>query len=271
MRYIPLREKIPPKKWLKKAEGLLETLKSARTSAERAEIIDKNSAVWGELKTWLLELSHQKCWFTEAKDCFSHWHVEHYRPKKRAVDGDGAAGDGYWWLAFDWQNFRICGSVGNAKKGAYFPLRPGSRRATDPNADLREEHPELLDPADEDDPVLIWFNFEGTAEPHPQLGQGWDRGRVQISINRYELNFGPLADRRKVVWGECWRLIQKYREELGRLDASDGQSAIARSHLKESSRAIRAMIREDSELSSVARTCVASTGDPRLLGLLRSI
>jgi uncharacterized protein (TIGR02646 family) len=205
MRYIPLKEKKPNAKWLKKADGVLDKLKAAGSREEREAIIDNNAKVWAELKKWLLELSHQKCWFTEAKDCFNHWHVEHYRPKKKAIDGNGAAGEGYWWLAFDWRNFRICGSVGNAKKGAYFPLRPGSQRATGPDSDLREEHPELLDPADEDDPALMWFNVEGTAQPHPELRQAWDRQRVEASIKRYELNFGPLADQRKVRGGSASR------------------------------------------------------------------
>ena len=36
-----------------------------------------------------LELSHQKCWFSEAKDRFSHLDVEHYRPKMRAKNKGG--------------------------------------------------------------------------------------------------------------------------------------------------------------------------------------
>jgi hypothetical protein len=39
-------------------------------------------------------------------------------------------------LAFDWQNFRVCGNVGNRKKGTYFPLRPGCARVA-AHADVR--------------------------------------------------------------------------------------------------------------------------------------
>ena len=128
MRHIPLRTEKPNPQWIAKANALLEELKTAPNAAARNKIIDDNNKVWGELKDWLLDLSHQKCWFSEAKDCFSHWDVEHYRPKKSAKDKDGTEHGGYWWLAFDWQNFRICGNAGNRKKGTFFPLRQGCVR-----------------------------------------------------------------------------------------------------------------------------------------------
>lgn len=47
--------------------------------------------------------------------------VEHYRPKKRGKRSPrGQVSDGYWWLAFEWSNYRLCGKVGNAKKGDFF-------------------------------------------------------------------------------------------------------------------------------------------------------
>ncbi|MEZ0208736.1 MAG: hypothetical protein ACAH17_00985, partial [Candidatus Paceibacterota bacterium] len=104
MRHIPLKDHVPDQAWLVKANQLLAQLKVAPDSATRNAIIDANADVWGDLKTWLLKLSHDKCWFSEAKDCFSHWDVEHYRPKKNAKDMNGTVHEGYWWLAFEWQN-----------------------------------------------------------------------------------------------------------------------------------------------------------------------
>ena len=95
MRHIPLRDQEPDAAWLIKASRLLDELKAAHDAAARDKIIDDNSAVWGELKQWLLHLSHQKCWFSEAQDGFSHWDVEHYRPKKSAKDADGTSYEGY--------------------------------------------------------------------------------------------------------------------------------------------------------------------------------
>ena len=64
MRYIPLRDHEPDAAWLMKATRLLDELKAAPDAAARDKIIDDNSAVWGELKQWLLHLSHQKRWFS---------------------------------------------------------------------------------------------------------------------------------------------------------------------------------------------------------------
>lgn len=268
MRHIPLKKNKPDAAWLKKADKLLKKLESAPDAAARNKIIDDNPKVWGELKTWLLSLSHDKCWFSEAKDCFSHFEVEHYRPKKTATDADGTIHEGYWWLAFDWQNFRVCGNAGNRKKGTFFPLRPGCKRVR-AGGDLRYEDPQLLDPADEDDPSLITFDVEGHAIPVPGVTK-WNRTRVEYSVDRCKLDFPPLMDKRKTIWTECWSRIEAYLAELRRYDESGGTNLIAKTQSKEKANAIREMIREDKELSAVARACIISSGDPRVVGLLRT-
>lgn len=251
-----------------KATTLLDALRTAPNAAARNKIIDDNSAVWGELKQWLLTLSHQKCWFSEAKDCFSHWDVEHYRPKKSARDVDGTTHDGYWWLAFDWQNFRICGNAGNRKKGTYFPLRAGCTRCG-PLGDLRHEDAQLLDPIDEDDPGLLSFNVEGRAIPAAHLTDEWEKARVEYSVERYNLDFPPLMDKRKTVWAECWDRIQEYLKELARYH-DDKTNGIAKDRYKQAAKRVRELMHEEKELSAVARACILSAGDPRVAGLLQS-
>lgn len=268
MRYIPLRDQVPDPAWIKRASNLIAELKAAVDSAERNTIIDDNSGLWGELKEWLLGLSHGKCWFSEAKDCFSYLHVEHYRPKKSAKDRDGTPHEGYWWLAFDWENYRICGSAGNPKKGTFFPLRDGCPRVG-VEGDLRYEVPMLLDPADEDDPVLLFFNLEGRAVVAPHVNDAWEKARVEYSVERCNLDFPPLVAKRKTIWSECWNRVEEYRRELA-LYQKDPTNAIARDRVKQAAKHVRAMIREEQELSAVARACVESAGDPRVRGLLRS-
>jgi hypothetical protein len=222
----------------------------------------------GELKDWLLSLSSQKCWFSEAKDCFNHWDVEHYRPKKSAKDKDGTEHDGYYWLAFDWTNFRICGNVGNRKKGTFFPLRDGCPRVGY-DGDLRLEEPMLLDPADSDDPLLLSFDFEGNAIALSSLTDLWELERVEYSIERYNLNsYPPLVDKRKLVWNDCWMRIQDYLNELNTYHQS--RSLVAHQQCKEKSKQIRTMLEADKEFSSVVRACLLSTGDPRVTGLIRT-
>jgi hypothetical protein len=268
VRHIHLRRQHPNPAWVAKADKLLTQLRDAPDAAARNTIIDNNSDVWGELKHWLLELSHDKCWFSEAKDCFSHWDVEHYRPKKSAKDADGTAHEGYWWLSFDWTNFRICGNAGNRKKGTFFPLRAGCVRCP-PLGDLRHEDAQLLDPIDEDDPALLSFNLEGRAMPAAHVTDPWERGRVEYSVERYNLDFPPLMDKRKTVWAECWERIQEYLQELT-LYHNDRANGIAKDRYKQAARRLRELMHEEKELSAVVRACILSTGDPRLAGLLQS-
>lgn len=269
MRHIPLTDQRPDETWLKKADALLEELKKARTSAKRRKIIKKNDALWGELKPLLQRISHGKCWFSEAKDCFNHWEVEHYRPKLDAKDVLGTRQPGYWWLAFDWTNFRLCGNVGNRKKGTYFPLRAGCPRIP-PHGDTRREDPLLLDPADESDPLLLSFNIEGRAIAAAHLSDPWEKERVRLSVERYNLDFGPLMDKRKVIWAECWNRIQEYLRDLMEYQ-KDQTNLIARDRYKQALKHVRAMMREDKELTAVARACVLSTGDPRVTCVLQSV
>jgi hypothetical protein len=268
MRHISLHGNSPDPEWCGRAAALLDRLKAAPDIDTRNNLIDSNSAMWRELKVWLLELSHGKCWFSEAKDCFSHWDVEHYRPKKTSKDERCSTYHGYWWLAFDWRNLRICGNVGNRKKGSFFPLREGCERVA-PHGDHRYEQPLLLDPADDDDPNLLFFNLMGEAIPAPHVKDPWERRRVTYSVERCNLDYPPLADRRKTVWSECWNQIQTYLAELAKYHA-DPTNAIAKEGLKSAARRIRSLTRYDKEFSSVARACILSSGDERVISLLQT-
>lgn len=190
------------------------------------------------------------------------------RDEKRADTQLQSEPFAYWWLAFDWHNLRICGNAGNRKKGTYFPLRAGCPRCA-AHGDLRHEDPQLLDPVDPDDPALISFNLEGRAIPAPHVTEGWEKSRVEYSVQRYNLDFPPLMDKRKAVWANCWEQIQHYLMEL-RLYHADGTNGIARDRYKQALRALREMLCDDKELSAVARACVLSSGDSRVIGILQT-
>ena len=267
MRHISREGQEPDAAWLAKANDLLQKLRDAPDKAARDAIIDNKSAVWGELKEWLLKLSHDKCWFSEAKDVYSHWHVEHFRPKKSARDLDGAECEGYWWLAFNWKNFRICGSVGNSKKGTFFPLRDGCNRIG-VDGDTRLEDVMLLDPADEDDPSLLFFDPEGQAIVAPFVKDEWEKQRVEYSIERLKLSFDPLVRKRKTLWIECNNKINKYLEDLT-LYHNDKTNLVAKNSYKEAAKALRKMIRADEEFSAVAEACIKFRGDERVNRMLK--
>lgn len=268
MRHVDIKGYSPDSEWLARAETLLARLDAAERPGERAEVIDRHRSHWGGLKDALLALSGGKCWFSEARDCFSHWDVEHYRPKKEARDLDGGRTEGYWWLAFDWTNLRICGNVGNRKKGGYFPLRSDSQRATRWD-DIRAEEPLLLDPVDQDDPALLSFDLEGRAIVAPHVADEWEQTRVRYSVERYRLDFPALMDKRKVVWAACWDASQEYLKELEAYNVS--RSPVARDRSKQAVRRLRELLDPSAELSAVARACLLSTGEPRLTAIVGSI
>ena len=121
----------------------------------------------------------------------------------------------------------------------------------------------MLDPANADDPNLLSFNVEGRAIPAPHVHDDWERERVVYSVERYQLDFGPLMDKRKMVWSECWNRIKEYQSELAAYH-KDKTNVIAHEGSKKAMKELRAMIREDQELSSVALACIRSCGDPRV-------
>jgi hypothetical protein len=253
--------KKPDDNWLKKADDLTGKLKAASTKIERDEIISDNSKMWGEIKEWLETFSHGKCWFTEARNTCFHWQVEHFRPKKEAKDPDR---DGYWWLAFDFRNYRLCGGVVNAKKGAFFPLKPGTAAASCFQDNCDDETCLLIDPIRKDDVDLITFSFGGRAVPCE--GEGWGLERAKESIKRYKLNDYPALLRAR---GDVWLKCQQKVEELeclinDRLNAEKAGRMPSRTRderIESLKRELRDLTLPTSEFSSVARAYLLH--DPR--------
>lgn len=118
MKYINITDKIPPKRWLDKATAKTTEMMRLQTATARADFIDANKAIWAELKNWLLELSNDKCWYSEVKIIMSDYHVDHFRPKKiaKGIQDVVHHADGYWWLSFDWTNYRVASTYCNCKR-----------------------------------------------------------------------------------------------------------------------------------------------------------
>ena len=247
--------KTPPEDWQRRAKAVAEELDNADTREERQAIIKRNQTLWGELKEWLLGLSHNKCWYTEARNDSSHFEVEHFRPKNWKDD----TFEGYWWLAFEWTNYRICGNAPNRKKGAYFPLRPGSQRASSENRPLVEDEVfTLLDPIDYADPLFLSFHEGVDCIPSPGC-DGWERERAEISIERYGLNSLPqLREGRQKVWQECRDIIDELKDL--HIKNQQGPTATCRAIIKEKTKQLRSKIKFDQPFSAVARECLNASG-----------
>lgn len=232
----------------------------------RNKLIDKYGAHWGQLKPWLEALSDGKCWFSDVRELYSHYDVEHFRPKKEAKALDGTVRDGYWWLAFEHLNFRLCGNVGNRKKGGWFPLRDGSACSTFLAPCEESEDMYFLDPICASDVSLIGFDDEGNFIPWPNAS-AWDAERVKETAKRLKLNeHRLLAEERRKIWQSMHRLTQKYENLTAR--HAKGQNPGAKQKAEEAAKQIKEMISSNKELSSVARCYLALSNKPHLVRLM---
>jgi hypothetical protein len=252
-------DQLPPADWLAEAEAACAELADANTEAERDAIIEAKQRLWRDerVRDWLLGLFHNKCWYSEAQEAVSAYHVDHYRPKGRVTDvGRVNPEPGYWWLAFRWQNYRICGQLINVKKNDVFPLVSGHRATPDVAVSLRLEAPALLDPTTDDARLISFEMDEDGCRAVPSGGADEeDRGRVLTTIEVIGLNrLDRLNSKRADVWEEC-------REKLASYDAAAGEPLA----MKRLQRALIIMdlkkrVAYESELSSVAEACIRKVG-----------
>lgn len=274
-------------KWLKDSADLhqeaakLEAERAKREAAgdvkgaaaerhERNEFISKKSAHWGKLKPWLFALSGGKCWFTDTTNNGSHYDVEHFRPKAEARNFDGSVREGYWWLAFDYTNYRQAGGVPNTKKGGWFPLCDGSHCSTFNIQCEDSEFPYLLDPVKASDPLLLAFEEEGNAIPVPSAdnwatdAEKWNKARAEESIKRYKLNdHEALPGGRRKFWSEVTATIKEFLEAKAKFHPV--KNPLPGETMEQAARQIEAMTKPDVEFSSVAKWCISLRNDPDLV------
>lgn len=246
----------PPEDWLAEATRLTEKLRTATSDDERQTIIDDNEKHWrkDEFRNWLIEQFHRKCWYSEAKESVSSYHVDHFRPKGRVKGLDGKTREGYWWLTFRWDNYRISGQLLNVKKQDVFPLVAGHPALAFDEHSLQLEEPILLDPCIEDDTSLISFNDAGEATCADDIDDV-DKLRVEKTIEILGLNTcagGRLVENRAEKWTECQQEIQSYKNASGPQALKCFQRASAVTRLKN-------LIKYEAEFSSVALACITKT------------
>src|SRR5262249_28240484 len=121
--------------------------------------------------------------------------VDHFRPKRVAIDLDGATFPGYWWLTYAWENLYLACAHCNRNKGSRFPV--AGVRATGPDDALLAEAALLLDPCLDEPADHFVFDDKGYVASCSGVRDGYDRGA--ITIDTLGLNRGPLVLARKVA------------------------------------------------------------------------
>lgn len=189
--------------------------------AQRKDYINANRDKWAAVRAYLSGMSHGKCWYSEARESVSRYQVDHFRPHGRSKQAAKQYSEGYSWLAFDIENFRLAGVLCNTVnqefsedsvgKGDWFPLADPARRATLQNRNIAQETPVLLDPTDPDDPYKLWFDEDGNVAPDPEMLPD-QKAAVEEAITCLGLRQSRLNGRRRAVLRRATRAAVRYKE-----------------------------------------------------------
>jgi uncharacterized protein (TIGR02646 family) len=232
MRYIRLSkiEKDISSDWLRRAQDALDDVK-ATPEAERAKAVNAHDDLWRNLKELLRNASYGKCWYCESIDDRSDNAVDHFRPKNRVAECTDPGHNGYWWLAFDWRNYRFsctyCNSYRRSEEGAggkqdHFPLWREEKRAKKPDDLLDDEQPLLLDPTRVADVAEITFDDDGRAVPAwTKEGNAYKFARASRTIETYHLNHPLIVERRSELMRKVRQYLKDADKFFKKLDGGD--------------------------------------------------
>lgn len=255
-----------PQKWHDHLNKAKTELENASDGEARNKIFARYSHLWSYVKSYLSARSYGTCWYCETKVHSYPGDIDHYRPKGR-VD-KVTDHPGYWWLAFEWRNWRFvcryCNSLNKdtetgevSGKADKFPLLDNNehRRIKNPADydeydDLWSENPALLDPTEQQDTGLITFTSEGVPEPSEPDQERITYKRAKISIEAYFLDSSRLKNERKRIYVRVKRLVEKYNRHMCKWETEHNRSdyTIAR----DAGRALGRMIAPDAEYSMTA-------------------
>ncbi len=252
-------------------------------AAERAQrFIDlgkyaDRSSIWSEIKPVFIRLQERKCAFCERALPGERYgkgehDLEHFRPKssvkkwptarirrERKLDYQfstgGARAGGYYWLAYDLENYATaCKSCNSALKSSYFPIA-GQRGAVPASvSELHaSEEPFLIYPLGEldDDPEEL-ISFIGiVAVPRSEIDE--KRRRAQVTIDFFDLN------NRDELWDERFAVIRSLWQALRNRELAQDQA-----EQDDASLTIEELISARSPHTSCARSFLALfEDDPR--------
>ena len=219
MRYIDIPHPVTfPKHWEKVAARRTLALAAITTQSERSIFLRKKAS-WTKLKKWLAEFSNEKCWYCEAYCRRAPLDVDHFRPKL-AVTIDRVElidFDGYYWLAYQWWNFRIsCQRCNRSEddesnelrgKANEFPLQDESKRCNSISQNITQEIPKLLDPCVKADEGLLAHGLDGEVKPLAP-GASWEYERSRYTIEILGFNSHSVPAYKREQWQSLYLLIE---------------------------------------------------------------
>jgi len=273
MRYIDqskLEQAANDINWDAVRQGHLDNMVNLSTAQKKVYITGHPD--WNLFQPSMLTLSHNKCWYSEAPIGNSDFEVDHFRPKNKSrqkVDYKSLKGksvvhkeNGYWWKAYDWDNYRLSGALANKLrrdrlgdcedvkgKGDYFPLDLVVGRVANDEENLACEEPILLDPTNPVDVTLLTFD---KGIPIPATTDEGEIDRVKQSIFYYHLDLDQLNTARKIVWDDCVDQIKDTKESI-----DNSLYADKRAMMKKCFKELRKLVdSERKSYTSTARACL---------------
>ncbi len=265
MRHInqeDLQKTVEELDWINREKVHYDKMKDL-TPSERSQYFNTQRD-WNDFQQAMMNLYGLKCWYSEAPIGAGDFHIDHYRPKNRSRQYDTGVlkENGYWWLAYNWKNFRLSGGLCNLRrkdrlnpidevkgKGDYFPLDLDEGKLAEDCKSYRCELPVLLDPVDEYDVGLLSFDRNGEILP---FGSDKEQERAKWSIMLYHLDLEQLNRQRAEVWNDC-----KFYIEEGNEAYYEAQNEYQRRDaMRVCYRELRKRTNKKAIFSSVAVTCI---------------
>ena len=276
MIFVDLRNLDLPEGWLENAKSLTIELKAKVTLDEKKAFIeDKRNETWAHSNLVAAlkkkKLAGNKCWYSEVPLEGADHNVDHFRPKGRVRDINeddklpcGICHGGYWWLAFDYRNFRLSCQHANLRrvdviggtdggKVDFFPV-DGVRCTTVTDYNMIHEKIFALDPCSPTDVALLHFNSDG--KPIVRKGKNgvpdpWEERRVKMSVWLYHLDKSDLVTRRS----EHMAIVKQEFEDAN-CDYQNWQAGAisSKASFDRSISRIRNYLKDDAPLAGSARS-----------------
>jgi len=222
MRHVELARLAPDPAWLARAAKLAEDVEAHATAGTLPAMRKNWVKHWSGLRSAMYRLVGRKCWYCESPINSSRPHVDHFRPKSRV--SEDLSHDGYYWLAYEWSNYRLScefcnSSTDDAPSGRrttkvdHFPLLNPQSRAKTPVDAIEYEQPVLLDPSDAGDCAHLDFDAMGRARrsiliPHSPAEIAAGECRAEKSIEIYGLDRPGLENSRRIVMNNITVLLE---------------------------------------------------------------
>jgi len=273
---IEIPENLPPEiqTWKIEAQRITDLILAGVDLEAKHKLIKQFSDHWRDeaLIKWLSDLSNDKCWYTETKFGGDYQELEHFRPKGKTKNRDGkphATHPGYYWLAFELDNYRLSKNRANRKKSSLFPIIDERNRAECSDHDCHDELPLFLDPIDEEDCMLLTFNDDGT----PVAMQGiekQDEVRVDFTIEKLHLDERILNKCRAEIWVTARNLYSKYLNQMKQAKENPRDKVSIRAQAKNDLLQLKKMLKCNEEFSSVARASLIKTAEGMAINIVAS-